>query len=690
MLSSFFHDSLKAEDKSASQTVLRLALQIPSYRDEALIWEGITALREGKPSEAFINFARVCEHLPKRADTKALLSHSIEQLGSPKLTEKFLQAALKTFPTDAILRKHYWNTCCITLDSFELISKIREQLADIENPAELRQVLELLVNNDATNSLIGVVRYDPKQKAITGWAIDLLNVDRVVTIRLQAGNATADFIANVTSPLLAQAGFPSSHGGIFIRLPQSAESVQAQFSGTEHELIGSPLAAIPYLAAPPPSIKDPTKQPVDILLPVYKGTEATLACIESLLRSSTHNRTPHQIIILDDLSPDIALVEAIQTLAKQGKLKHIRRPANLGFIRNMNRGMALHPERDVVWLNADTMVHGNWLDRLRDVAYQTDNIASVTPFSNNGELMSFPKSRVCHPMPTLEQHAELDRLASQLNSTPVEIEMGCGFCLFIKRRALEAVGYLDEVELQRGYGEESDWCLRARSKGWRHMGATHVFVAHAGGQSFGPEKALRVFQNNAILRRRYPDAERRFDTFLARDPLAPARRALQALLQPIGTASEYSVANASPPRLNTQLPTLPGHCWLIADRLDRVEIGERWLRLARQMARENHAVKLLLAHETPWETQLLTTGCVARLPKVEGLNEVEVLHLCGTNLALSLDTTVPPSASHPWYSLHLAHRYQLPLLAPEEADLGQHGAYELNVLRSYFSEPFLV
>jgi hypothetical protein len=92
---------------------------------------------------------------------------------------------------------------------------------------------------------------------------------------------------------------------------------------------------------------------------------------------------------------------------------------------------------------------------------------------------------------------------------------------------LDAVGYLDEVHLLRGYGEETDWCLRARSLGWRHMGAPQVFVAHQGGISFGDEKALRVAHNNAILRRRYPDAEARYKTFCLRDPLRPARQRLQ-------------------------------------------------------------------------------------------------------------------------------------------------------------------
>jgi GT2 family glycosyltransferase len=206
----------------------------------------------------------------------------------------------------------------------------------------------------------------------------------------------------------------------------------------------------------------------------------------------------------------------------------VRREANLGFIRNMNLGMALHPWRDVVWLNSDTRVHGDWLDRLQAAATQSPDTASATPFSNHGELMSFPASRVQHAMPDPAAHAQLDTLARGLaDEAPPPLEMGCGFCMYIRRDALHAVGLLDETGLTRGYGEDSDWCLRARAAGWRHVAAPNVFVAHAGGVSFGAEKALRVRQNNAVLRRRYPDAEARFDLACVRDPVAPARQRLQ-------------------------------------------------------------------------------------------------------------------------------------------------------------------
>ncbi|MFB8831514.1 hypothetical protein ACE0DR_24865 [Azotobacter sp. CWF10] len=94
-------------------------------------------------------------------------------------------------------------------------------------------------------------------------------------------------------------------------------------------------------------------------------------------------------------------------------------------------------------------------------------------------------------------------------------------------------------------------------------------------------------------------------------------------------------------------PLLPGRCWLIADRLEQPEIGERWLRLARHLARQQPAITLLLADDTPWEVQLLATDCVSRLPHVEGLDARQALELCGTTLALSLDASSPDATPLP-------------------------------------------
>ncbi|WP_286928012.1 glycosyltransferase [Pseudomonas sp. UBA7721] len=519
-----FHRHRQANEHDAAATALERALQIPEYRAEALVWKGIAALPQ-TPKLAFLFFAEAAKALPDRADIHALVGRSLLAQDQPSLATRYLTNAWKLQPNDLGLRLTLWEARSLSETPADLRRMILAHLPDIHTGKELAVVLKLLAAQSDAPGTVGVVRYLPDQKEIQGWAVDLQNLQVPASIQIEANGGRIQATATVSHPLLSAAGLPASHGGLRVSVPNPTPAVTLQFAnGTP--LLGSPVYAMPVFV-PPASAGGGENNPVDVLIPVYNGLEETLECINSALDARKLNRTAHRLVVIEDKTPVPALAKALKVLAAKGKITLIQNSVNLGFIRTMNRAMALSPNKDVVWLNADTRVHGAWLDRLREVAYSDERIASVTPFTNNGELMSFPRSQICHDMPSAKAQAELDELARQVASPPVEIETGCGFCLYIKRAALDEVGYLDEVHLARGYGEETDWCLRAGSHGWRHMGAPNVFVAHQGGISFGAEKVLRVAMNNATLRKRYPDASARYKAFCLRDPIKPARQALQ-------------------------------------------------------------------------------------------------------------------------------------------------------------------
>lgn len=520
-----FHRHRQANAHDLAAAALERALQTAEYRPEAQVWKGIAALPQA-PELAFLFFSNAARALPERADIHALIGRSLLAQGHSALACKYLTTAWRKQPNEAAIRMTLWEARSQANTPAELRRMILAYLPEIASGKELALVLKLLAAQADAPRTVGVMRYVEERREIHGWAIDLRNLQAPVTLQLEANGAKVATTASAPHPLLSAAGLPATHGGIRISVPNPTAAVHVRFAdGTS--LQGSPVYAMPALVPPPAAGGGGLEQPVDVLIPVYDGLEETLECINSALEARKLNRTPHRLVVFDDASPQPKLTKALKVLAAKGKITLVQNAVNLGFIRTMNRAMALSPNKDVVWLNADTRVHGAWLDRLRQVAYSADDIASVTPFTNNGELMSFPQSQVCHDMPSAKAQAELDELARQVNSPPMEIETGCGFCLYIKRAALDEVGYLDQVHLSRGYGEETDWCLRAREHGWRHMGAPNVFVAHQGGISFGAEKIMRVAHNNAILRKRYPDASARYNAFILRDPIKPARQALQ-------------------------------------------------------------------------------------------------------------------------------------------------------------------
>jgi len=272
--------------------------------------------------------------------------------------------------------------------------------------------------------------------------------------------------------------------------------------------------------------------PVDVIVPVYKGIDETLACIRSVL--NTHDRTRFELVVINDASPEPTLTSALRHLAEHAGFTLIENPKNLGFVATVNRGMKLHPGRDVILLNSDTVVpKSDWVSRLRAAAYSEDAVATVTPFSNRATICSLPRNLHDNDMPEGVGVDDVDALCAAANSgVRAGIPTGVGFCMYIKRRALVDAGLFDEVRWARGYGEENDFCIRSASMGWKHVAACDVFVQHHGAISFQAEKAERVRENLAILNHLYPDYPRRVEQYLRDDPLAfPRARVVRGLIK---------------------------------------------------------------------------------------------------------------------------------------------------------------
>lgn len=280
--------------------------------------------------------------------------------------------------------------------------------------------------------------------------------------------------------------------------------------------------------APWRALRRPAGAPtVDVVVPVYAGAQESLRCLWSVLASPVS--TAFTLVVVDDCSPEPALSAHLRALAALGLVELLVNERNHGFVASVNRGLALHPDRDVVILNADTRVHPGWLDRLAAHGTAEPRAASVTPLSNNATICSYP--RMLHSnWERLElDDAGLDALAAKVNlGRHVEVPTGVGFCMWMRRAALDAVGPLDVERFGRGYGEENDWCRRAAAAGWVNLAASDVYVLHQGSVSFRAEANERTRAGLAVLLQRHPDYQQQVDDWLARDPLAAERARLDA------------------------------------------------------------------------------------------------------------------------------------------------------------------
>jgi GT2 family glycosyltransferase len=261
---------------------------------------------------------------------------------------------------------------------------------------------------------------------------------------------------------------------------------------------------------------------IDILIPVYGGRQETLACIDSVLATITGRA---RVIVVDDATEDAVLAASLDELAAAGRITLLRNGENLGFVRSVNRVLAMRSSHDIVLLNSDTLVFGDWLQRLAAAAYGSSRVGTVTPFSNHGSIASYPREFGSSIDP--DAAAALHELAARTHAgISIEVPVGVGFCMYLRYDCLRDVGELDAAVFGMGYGEEVDFCLRARQRGWSHRIAADVFVYHAGARSFGLRRAALLDRSRRLLNLRFPGYTRFITEFLTQDPLRSLRRRL--------------------------------------------------------------------------------------------------------------------------------------------------------------------
>lgn len=285
-----------------------------------------------------------------------------------------------------------------------------------------------------------------------------------------------------------------------------------------------PAESVAPVARPQPIA--PLAHEVDIVVPVYRGLADTQLCINSVLASRC--QTPWRLVIVNDASPEPEVSQWLREVAAGNpRIVLLENEQNLGFVGTANRGMAHGDRNDVLLLNSDTEVANDWLDRIRAAAYSDAKVASVTPFSNNATICSYP--RFCEPNELAPgwDTASLDAVFARTNAGQVvDIPTGVGFCMFVRRDCLREVGLFDTEQFGKGYGEENDFCRRAAEAGWRNLHALDTFVLHTGGVSFGASKSQREIEAVEKLRRLHPTYDRLVHEYVTADPPRLARLAV--------------------------------------------------------------------------------------------------------------------------------------------------------------------
>lgn len=216
---------------------------------------------------------------------------------------------------------------------------------------------------------------------------------------------------------------------------------------------------------------------ISVIIVNFKNLQDTVECVNSLLRKAQCNRKNYQILVVDNGSNDGSDIElksifpGVVILA----LQH-----NLGFAGANNVGIinALKNGADYVFLlNNDAIVDCDTIERLLQVFNQNPQIGIV-----GAAILDYYHPRIIESMGAkISFWSGYSKFMGsgtlyRENAQNMDVDYVSGAAMMIKREVIEKVGLLPEYYFL--YGEEKDYCVRAKKKGYHIIISPKARVWH--------------------------------------------------------------------------------------------------------------------------------------------------------------------------------------------------------------------
>jgi GT2 family glycosyltransferase len=493
------------------------------------------ALADGNIPKAFKFADRRCRILPlPEPHSYVLRSEALFRMGAPDIAISDLAKALEIAPDDLAANRRMlaWAR------GRQQKQAARALIGHERNFDVLRKAIQILMADGQRN----FANITVTEEAIEGWAVWQEKSPLGISISNGTDPESKTCAPDPRHPL-SDCGNAASFRILRLKSPPP-QVVALSISGNAFHSIrtsGSEAVAKPQIRQKRPANSDDHR--VTVIVPIYCNFETTRVCLESLIREL--NSSGHRAILVNDASPDPQITKYLVELASDPHVEVLSNTHNLGFVGSINRAFNRVSQDDIILLNSDTVVPPGFIDRLATAAQSSSDIGTVTPLSNNGEFTSFPIPNVANPLGSREEIERIDRTTAKFNAgIIIDIPTGIGFCLYITRACLDAIGPLSD-EYSPGYLEDADFCLRAHESGFRNVCAPSVYVGHAGSQSFGSEKRALVVRNLALLEQRFPQHRMECARFMAADWLRLAREAIERSAAAIACHPRLLVSGAN-------------------------------------------------------------------------------------------------------------------------------------------------
>lgn len=239
---------------------------------------------------------------------------------------------------------------------------------------------------------------------------------------------------------------------------------------------------------------------VAIIIVNYNGGDFLRGCLESI-DANISEKITYEVLIVDNASTDdsIKLIQSSKFNIKN--LKIIKNDDNLGFSKGNNIGIKEANGRYVLFLNPDTVIFKDTLERLVSFMDKTTDAGASTCYLElpNGKLddgahRGFPTpwnafthfSGLAKVFPRTMVFNGYNMAWKDLKKVH-EVDAIVGAFMLVRREAGEQIGWWDEDYFF--YGEDLEFCYELKEKGWKIYFVPDVKTMHYKGVTSGIKKA---------------------------------------------------------------------------------------------------------------------------------------------------------------------------------------------------------
>jgi N-acetylglucosaminyl-diphospho-decaprenol L-rhamnosyltransferase len=240
--------------------------------------------------------------------------------------------------------------------------------------------------------------------------------------------------------------------------------------------------------------------PATVIILVYNTPDLLLQCLRSFYEDG---RTKGWQIIVVDNGSDEDVRPIID--GKFDGVEVIRSERNLGFAAGNNLGLRRANGEFAILMNSDVIAHAEIIESLVEAMKKDPQIGAMSPglLTAQGNPQAFAFGAETSPGYMIRRGMRsvlgFGPLHDWSTKKPLEVEWVSAACICVRRKVIEEIGELDERFPL--YFEDTDWCMRMRSAGWKIIYDPRRHVMHLGGASGlgGPGNRKGIYYHSLLL-----------------------------------------------------------------------------------------------------------------------------------------------------------------------------------------------